>query len=562
MNKTYRSIWNQALGSWVAAPETARTGKNSSKNIVALSTGATTIGVVPALGKIRDVAAAVILCLGSISTSAWATCSAAGSTITCSGVPTLPLFLNDYSSATSGLTVNVTNGAQMNSTLGGKVINLTGANITLNNSGTLDPALRDPVSILSGGAFIGTGATSTVSIVNNTTGIIRGTGMLLGLNLTSIDGLGIAVNNSVSGTTTITNDGTITSTGLSVGGITLADTPVVGVYGGSKVNMTNSASGTINGRVAFETSVAGNTFTNAGNITGGVSLGAGSTNTFYAITGSSVNVGDGVQVSVGLGGLIGINLTFAPTGTIDGGAAGTNTLILQNPIGLGGGTTGTGTASSLVYVNFNNLTLNSGTWTVQGPLVSGATTLNGGVAQFNDNAAFGSGVLTSNGGILQASNAGLSLANQINLGAGGLTLQGINGMTLNGVISGTGGLTKIGSGQINLNGINTYSGNTVLNGGVVLVGNNQSFSAGGITVGGSSSLSATAPISLANAITLNSTLTATGTGALTLGGVISGAANLTKTGSGSLTLNGINTYTGITSLSAGTLREALALLNA
>jgi hypothetical protein len=50
-------------------------------------------------------------------------------------------------------------------------------------------------------------------------------------------------------------------------------------------------------------------------------------------------------------------------------------------------------------------------------LVSGATTLNGGVAQFNDNAAFGSGVLTSNGGILQASNAGLTLANQINLGA-------------------------------------------------------------------------------------------------------------------------------------------------
>lgn len=362
------------------------------------------------------------LLFGGVSEQALATCSAAGSTITCSGVPTLPLFLNDYSSATSGLTVNVNSGAQMNATLGGKVINLTGANINLNNSGTLDPALLGLVSILSGGAFIGTGATSTVSIVNNATGIIRGTGMLLGLNLTSIDGLGIGVNNSVSGTTTITNDGTITSTGLSVGGITLADTPVVGVYGGSQVNMTNSASGTINGRIAFETSVAGNTFTNAGNITGGVSMGAGSTNTFYAITGSSVNVGDGVQVSVGLGGLIGINLTFAPTGTIDGGAAGTNTLILQNPIGLGGGTTGTGTASSATYVNFNNLTLNSGTWTLQGPLVSGATTLNGGVAQFNDNAAFGSGVLTSNGGILQASNAGLTLANQINLGAGGLTL--------------------------------------------------------------------------------------------------------------------------------------------
>jgi hypothetical protein len=124
--------------------------------------------------------------------------------------------------------------------------------------------------------------------------------MVLGLNLTSIDGLGIGVNNAAAGTTTITNDGTITSTGLSVGGITLADTPVVGVYGGSTVNMTNS--GSVQGRVAFETSAAGNTFTNAGSITGGVSMGAGSTNTFYAITGSSVNVGDGVQVSVGLGG--------------------------------------------------------------------------------------------------------------------------------------------------------------------------------------------------------------------------------------------------------------------
>ena len=60
------------------------------------------------------------------------------------------------------------------------------------------------VSVLSGGAFIGTGATSTVSVLNNASGIIRGTGMLLGLNLTSVDGLGIAVNNAAAGTTSIT----------------------------------------------------------------------------------------------------------------------------------------------------------------------------------------------------------------------------------------------------------------------------------------------------------------------------------------------------------------------
>ena len=86
------------------------------------------------------------------------------------------------------------------------------------------------------------------------------------------------MNNAAAGTTTITNYGTITSTGL-LPGISLADTPVVGVYGGSQINMTNSGTGVINGRIAFETSAAGNTFTNAGEITGGVSMGAASTNT-------------------------------------------------------------------------------------------------------------------------------------------------------------------------------------------------------------------------------------------------------------------------------------------
>lgn len=229
MNKIYKVIWNVSLATWVVASEVAcsaskckqSTKKSLNSNVkqnIKKHSGLSLI--------LPPLTVAIILC--GMSMSANATCSAAGSIITCSGVPTLPLFLNDYSSEISGLTVNVTNGTQMNATLGGTVINLTGANINLNNSGTLDPALLGLVSILSGGAFIGTGANSTVSIVNTTTGLIRGTGMLLGLNLTSIDGLGIAVNNSVSGTTTITNNGAITSTGLSVGGITLADTPVVG----------------------------------------------------------------------------------------------------------------------------------------------------------------------------------------------------------------------------------------------------------------------------------------------------------------------------------------------
>ncbi|WP_095152643.1 autotransporter-associated beta strand repeat-containing protein [Pseudomonas sp. Irchel s3b5] len=534
MNHVFSLVWNASLGCWAVTHEFSKRCRKGSRRTGKLALAAMLLGT-------------------GFSSTAFATCSTAGSTVTCTGVPSLPLFLNNFSSAANGLTVNVNSGAQMNATLGGHVMDLTGVNISLNNSGTIDPALLGLVSVLSGGAFIGTGASSTVSVLNNASGIIRGTGMLLGLNLTSIDGLGIAVNNAATGTTSITNNGTITSTGLLGSGITLADTPVVGVYGGSQVNMTNSSTGVINGRIAFETSAAGNTFTNAGAITGGVSMGANSTNTFTAVTGSSVQVGDGTQVSEGLGGLIGINLTFAPTGTVDGGAGGTNSLILQNPIGVGGGTTGVGTASSSTYVNFNNLTINSGTWTLQGPLISGATTLNGGIAQFNNNATFGSGVVTSNGGILQASSAGLNISNLISLGAGGVTVQGSNDTTLSGVISGSGGLTKIGSSQLNLSAANIYLGNTTLNGGTVKVGNNQAFSTGNLLVAGASTLNSSSAETLNNNVILNANLTAGGANALTLGGVISGGNGLIKSGASSLTLKGNNTYTGTTALTAGSL---------
>ncbi|MDR3442415.1 MAG: autotransporter domain-containing protein [Legionella sp.] len=482
----------------------------------------------------------------------WATCSTVGSVVTCSGVPSLPLFLNNYASSTDGLTVNVTPtsfSTQMNAQLGGQVISLTGQNYTLNNSGLIDPALLGLVSVLSGGAFIGTGSVSTVNVLNNAAGIIKGTGILLGTDLASINGLALSINNAAAGSSTVTNNGTVTSSGLSSGGATtLADTPVVAVYGGSTVNFTNSSSGVINGRVAFETSAAGNTFTNAGAITGGVSLGANSVNnTFIAITGSSIDIGDGVGGA--LGGLSGVNITFAPTGTVDGG---TGVLVLQNPAGVG--TTGVGTASSATYTTFSNLIVNSGTWTLQGPLVTGSSTLNGGVAGFNNNATFGSGVLTSNGGILQANNAGLNVANPITLGAGGLTVQGTNAFTLSGIISGAGGLTKSGAGSLTLSGVNTYLGATTIAAGTVVVSNNSSFSTSAITITGASTISAPAAITLNNLITLNANGTFTGVGSLTLSSTISGAGGIIKTGTGTLSLTGNNTtYTGTTALNAGTL---------
>ena len=62
--------------------------------------------------------------------------------------------------------------------------------------------------------------------------------------------------------------------------------------------------------------------------------------------------------------------------------------------------------------------------------------------------------------------------------------------------------------------------------------------------------------SISNNLTLSSTVTlgGTGTGTVTLSGVLSGAGGITETGSNRTILSGNNTYTGITTISSGTLQ--------
>lgn len=500
-----------------------------------------------------------ILLIGLFSTliggvqDTWAACvpgsPTTGATVTCTGVPALPLFLNTFASAVNDLTVNVNAGATMNATLGGNVISLTGINYALTNAGVIDPAFLGPITVLSGGAFIGTGGTSTISVLNNATGIMRGTSGLLGTDLASINGVALAINNAAAGTSVITNNGTITGTPLLNIPQPIEDAPMIVIYGGSPVAFANNLN--ITGGIAFEASATGNTFINVGAINGSVSLGASSPNNqFTAVTGSSINIGAGIR-TLPLGGLPGVTITYAPTGTVDGG---TGVLVLQNTIGVGGGASGTGTANSSTYVSFSNLVINSGTWTLQGPLVSSSSTLNGGIAQFNNSATFGSGVLTSNGGILVPTSAGLNVANPITLGAGGLTVNNSNTLTLSGIISNSGDLTKSGTGQLTLSGVNTYLGATTLAGGEVVVTNAQSFSTSTVTITAPSTINALGTVTLNNPITLSANGTFGGTGSLTLAGTISGSNNISKIGTGTLSVTGNNTaYTGTTALNAGTL---------
>ena len=567
MNRIYRLVWNRALHVWQVASEL--TGQVHA----GLSSGRCD-SPLPSWPR-RRLAIALAVAMPWISSSVYAACTpanpTAGATVTCTGAANI--LAPSYAATANNITVNVQSGASAGVLLGigGTAMSLTGNNVTMNNAGTVDPSLLGLIGLLSSGTFIGNGNASTVTVNNAATGVMNGTSGLLGVSINGLTGMALAVQNGTGGVSNIRNDGTIGSNALLGISLIPSDAPVAAVYGGGQVNFVNT--GTITGRVAFQangTPGLGNSFANSGTINGGLSMGAGSTNTFTAVSGSSVNLAGGIGLDLNVLGLVGVTLGFAPTGVVDGGAGGNNTLVLQNVLPTSGTGTGTGgavtTLSSGTYINFQHLTVNSGTWNLQGPLVSGDATLNGGLVNFSNGGVFGTNALAANGGAIAASTGGLTVANNATLGTGGLTGAGTNNFTLSGVLSGSGGLTQSGSGILTLTGANTYTGGTVVSAGTLALGG-----AGSLLATGSLNLSGATgrfDISAAAADTTLGSLTgvagsqvALGAHNLTVGnatsttfaGAVAGTGGVVKQGTGTWTLSGVNTYTGGTTINAGTL---------
>ncbi|MBJ2156549.1 autotransporter outer membrane beta-barrel domain-containing protein [Variovorax sp. IB41] len=540
MNTAYKTVWNAAIGAWVAVSETTRArGKRSTSRRAGRTAG---------LGGLTKVG--MLTALAFFATSflpAQAFCTTAGSDVTCNGAanPLAP----GYANGANNLNLVMNPGASLGVLLGvsGSAVSLTGSGVRLTNNGLIDPLLfGSNTTKLSTGVVMGNTGTSTIVAVNNAT--------IGGTRQSSVDlaGLALTVRNGPGGITTITNTGTMT-TGAIVGAtLAAADAAVVAVYGGGQVNMLNDATGTITGRIAFESAASGgHTFTNAGTIDGSVSLGTGERDdTFFAVTGSSITGGSAPAIAVATPS--GGSLNFAAGGTVDAGLGGTDMLVLRNRVGgPGSGTAGTGGIKAAQYLNFENLQVDSGTWTLNGAVVSGSTLLNGGLTIFDDAGAFGAGTLTGNGGAMQASVGGITLAQNVNL-TGGLTVLGDNGFTLGGTVSGGGGITKTGTGTLTLNGINNFSGGFALNGGGVTLGNASALGSGLFLVSGNADLYTTFTGTLNNQVQLNGALTLDGTGTLTLGNLISGAGSLTVNGS-NLALAASNTYGGGTTLGGGRL---------
>jgi autotransporter-associated beta strand protein len=127
--------------------------------------------------------------------------------------------------------------------------------------------------------------------------------------------------------------------------------------------------------------------------------------------------------------------------------------------------------------------------------------------------------------------------------------------TYTGTISGSGVVSKIGAGTLALSGNNSFAGGIVVQGGTLAFAADANLGAttGSITLDGGT-LENTSAWTTARNVTLgNGGGTMQTDAAATVSGIISGAGALTKTGAGTLILDGINTYTGTTTVSAGTL---------
>lgn len=275
------------------------------------------------------------------------------------------------------------------------------------------------------------------------------------------------------------------------------------------------------------------------------------TNTYSGSTtlaGGTLSVADDSNVGSGSVSLAG-GTTLAVTGAtnIDNAIALSGDATVNNsaPLTLSGVISG---ASSLTKSGAGTLTL-SGTNTY-----SGSTSVSAGTLSIAGDSNLGSGTLNLSSGGLSVTGA-TTIDNSISL-AGSGSITNANAVTLAGVISGAGNLGKSGAGTLTLSGTNTYTGTTSVGAGALSVGSDSNLGAGSLSLGAGSTLSVTGATTVDNAIALSGDATVDNADALTLSGVISGSFGLTKTGAANLTLSGANTYTGATTVSAGSLSVA------
>lgn len=352
-----------------------------------------------------------------------------------------------------------------------------------------------------------------------------------------------AVGGAANGRLNITG-GTANLLGMSLSGASASAIGALSVTGG-RLNLgssglvggaTDSASSTVTfgaatiGALANWSSSRAITLSNSATGTTFNTLDSANGLTDRTITLSGVLSGTGALVKAASGTLVLSNAANSFSGQVTLGGGVTQVVKLANA-----GTNsslGTGSGASSLVINGGTLAYAG----AGGDSTNRAIEMRGAASILNDSAG---GALTfTAANVIQG---GAASARTLTLGGSSThanTFQSVLGD------SGTGAnitsLAKSGAGTWILSGVNTYTGGTTVTGGTLEV-------AGSGTLGGG-----TYNANIANAGSLVFSTTAN----QTLGGVISGAGSLTKSGASTLAITGVNTYSGGTNLSAGSLEFA------
>ena len=165
-------------------------------------------------------------------------------------------------------------------------------------------------------------------------------------------------------------------------------------------------------------------------------------------------------------------------------------------------------------------------------------------------------------GIVITSPGQYTVAPTVTLTGGGGTGASVAVGTL--VANSSGGLTKVGAGTLTLSAVNSYTGGTTINVGTLALGITDALAdTGNVTIAGGTLNVATFNDTVATFSLQSGAITGT-TGVLTstanydlqsgtASAILAGSVGLDKTTAGTVTLSGANTYSGVTSITGGTL---------
>ena len=459
--------------------------------------------------------------------------------LTSSGINTTPFTINLQGTSANRLPATTT------LIFGGTPAGATGTfdrgvTLALNNTDQTVAGLTTANTPAAGEAYrivsvnsVARGLTVNNDVANTFNGIIGGTATNNNnLRLTK-NGTGVL---TLGGANTYTLGTTINAGTLSVTG-SLADTGPVTVAGGTY-------------DVAVSDTVGAFTLT-SGTLSGvGTLTGVSFNINIAAANAIALNLAGGNMAKNGTG-----TLTLTGTNSLTATAVNAGTLRIPTVAALSGtvtvnnGTaqlelalTGTNTiANTFAGINPGNVTP-SGTGIVGIPAIvntSGDNTITSNVTHANSSGGNGFAIASNAGTLTIAGNIfnqRLNAFNTVALGGAGNGV--VSGAIQNATATETEGVLKYGTGTWTLTGTNTYSTTTII-GGTLAIGN-----------GGTTGTLGTGAVTISN----SSNLTFNRSDALAVPNVISGTGTVTKSGAGVTTLTGANTYTGVTTVTAGTLR--------